>query len=101
MLYRLMSRTVFTVAHRVVCENKYGRQFHQSRQPDRWPCVVAKHEEACPVRAQLGQGKAIYNRSHPMLTDAEMEVLPARVISLEVSSPFIVENGLIRRAKIG
>src|SRR6266481_2584010 len=31
MLYRLMSRTVFAVAHRVVCENKYGRQFHQSR----------------------------------------------------------------------
>ena len=101
MFYRLMSRAVFAIAHRVVCENKNGRQFHQSRQPDRWPCIVAKDEEACPVRAQLGQGKAIYNRSHRMLADAEMEILPARVISLEVSCAFIVENGLIRRAKIG
>ena len=101
MFYRLMSRAVFAVAHRVVCENKNRWQFHQSRQPDRWPCIVAKDEERCSVRAQLGQGKAIYNRTHRMLADAEMEILPARVISLEVSSPFIVKNGLIRRAKIG
>src|SRR4029453_16975345 len=35
-----------------------------------------------------------------MLADAEMEILPAQIISLEVSSPFIVENGLVRWSKI-
>src|SRR6516164_8046907 len=31
MLDRLMGWTIFAVAHRVVCKNKDGRQFHQSR----------------------------------------------------------------------
>ena len=44
-------------------------------------------KKLAPYGAQLGQGKAIYNRSHRMLADAEMQILPARIISLEISCP--------------
>ncbi len=35
-----------------------------------------------------------------MLTDAEVEVLPARVISLEISCALIRQNSLVRWSKI-
>src|SRR6516162_6451688 len=101
MLYRLMSRAVFAVAHRVMCKNENGGQFHQSRQSDRRPRVVAKNEEGCSIRAQLGHRESVYNRTHCMLTDAEMEILTAQIIGLEVSRAVIVEDGLVRWAKIG
>src|SRR4029453_279970 len=65
-----------------------------------WPGVIAKDKEACSVRAKLGQRESVHNGTHRMLADAEMEILPAQIISLEVSSPFIVENGLVRWSKI-
>src|SRR5262249_29770358 len=100
MFYRLMSWTVFAIAHRVVCENKNGGKLHQSRQPDCWPCIVAKDEERCSVRTQLGQRKAIYNRTHRVLADAEVQIFPCPVIGLEVSRALVRESSLVRWSEI-
>src|SRR5262249_51248327 len=101
MLDRLMGRTVFAVAHRVVCENKYGREFHQSREPDRWPRIVAENEERRPESSELGEREPVHRCGHRMLADAEMQIFPCPVISLEVSRALEGQSGLVRRAKIG
>ena len=48
MLDRLVSRAVFSVAHGVVREHEDGGQFHQRREPDRRPRVVAEDKKVAP-----------------------------------------------------
>src|SRR5438874_8761538 len=100
MLYRLMGRAVFAITHRVVCEDKDGRELHQSREPNRWPRVVAEDEEGRAESAQLRQGEPVHNGGHRMLADAEMQVFPCRVIGLEVSRALVRQRRLVRRPKI-
>src|SRR5438094_693122 len=100
MLYRLMGRAVFAVAHRIVCEDKDARDLHQSRKPDRRPCVVAKDEEGRPESAELREREPVYSCSHRMLPNAEMQIFSRRVIGLEVSRALIREGSLVRRSEI-
>src|SRR5262252_4852942 len=100
MLDGLMGRAVFAIAHGVVCEDKEGRELHQSREPDRWPRVVAEDEEGRAESAELRQGEPIHNGSHRMLADAEMQVFPCRVIGLEVSRTLVRQRRLVRRSQI-
>ena len=100
MLYRLMGRAVFAVAHRVVREDKDARDLHQSRKPDRRPRVVAKDEEGRPESAELGEREPVYSCSHRMLPNAEMQIFSRRVIGLEVSRALIREGSLVRRSEI-
>src|SRR5215510_3473129 len=100
MLDGLMGRAVFAIAHRVVREDKDGRELHQRREPHRWPRVVAEDEEGRAERAELRQGEPVHNGGHGMLTDAEMQVFPCWVIGLEVSRTLICQRRLVRRSKI-
>src|SRR5262249_43156840 len=100
MLYRLMGRAVFAVAHRVVCEDKDSWELHHSREPDRWPRVVAEDEEGRAERAELRQGEPVDNGGHRVLADAEMQVFPRRVIGLEVFSALVRQRRLVRRSKV-
>src|SRR5215470_3255112 len=101
MLYWLMGRAVFAVAHGVVCEDKEGRKLHQRREPDRWPRVIAEDEEGRTESAQLRQGEPVHNGGHGMLADAKMQVFPCRVIGLEVSRTLVRQRRLVRRSQIG
>src|SRR5215831_7242604 len=100
MLYWLMGRTVFAIAHRVVCEDKEGRELHQRREPDRWPRVIAEDEEGRAERAELRQGEPVHNGGHGMLADAEMQVFSCRAMGLEISRALVRQRRLIRRPKI-
>src|SRR4029450_4900548 len=100
MLYWLMGRTVFAIAHRVVGEDKEGRELHQSREPDCWPCVVAEDEEGRTESAELRQGEPVHHGGHGMLADAEMQVFPCRALGLEVSRTLGRQRRLVRRSQI-
>src|SRR5438876_12375058 len=100
MLYGLMGRAVFAVAHGVVCEEKEGRELHQRREPDRWTRVVAEDEEGRAERAELRQGEPVHNGGHRMLADAEMQVFPCRALGREVSRALVRQRRLVRGAKI-
>src|SRR5215475_12308325 len=100
MLHWLMGRAVFAIAHGVVREDKDGRELHHSREPDRWPRVIAKDEEGRTESAELRQGEPVHNGGHGMLADAEMQVFPCRVIGLEVSRALVRQRRLVRRSQI-
>src|SRR6267154_953615 len=100
MLYRLVSRPVFSIAHRVVREHENGGQFHQRRQPDRRPRVVAEDEERRAVWSYLRAREPIQDGSHGVLTDAEVQVLSARVAGLKMPGPLISQKRFIRWAEI-
>src|SRR4029453_8363115 len=99
MLYWLMGRTVFAIAHRVVGEDKEGRKLHQRREPDRWPRVVAEDGEGRAESAELRQGEPVHHGGHRMLADAEMQVFPCRALGLEVSRALVCQRRLVRRSK--
>src|SRR5215510_10569038 len=100
MLHWLMGRAVFAIAHRVVSEDKDGRELHHSREPHRWPRIITEDEEGRAERAELRQGEPVHNGGHGMLTDAEMQVFPCRALGLEVSRALVGQRRLVRRSKI-
>src|SRR5271157_879025 len=87
--------------HRIVRENEDGRQFHERSQPDGWPRVIAKNEERSAESPKLSKRQSIHDRSHGMLTDAKMQVLPSGCLGLEVSCASKREGGLVRGPQVG
>src|SRR5215510_4693600 len=100
MLHWLMGRAVFAIAHRVVSEDKDGREFHQRREPDRWPRIIAEDEEGRAESAELRQREPVHNGGHGMLADAEMQVFPCRALGLEVSRTLVCQRRLVRGSQI-
>src|SRR5262245_8014956 len=100
MLHWLMGRAVFAIPHRVVREEKEGRELHQRREPDGWPRIIAEDEEGRAESAELREGEPIHNGGHGMLADAEMQVFPCRVSGLEVSRALVRQRRLVRGPKI-
>ena len=88
MLDRLVRWTVFAVAHGVMGEYEDGGQFHQRRESNGGPRIVAEDEESGAEGAQLGQCKPIDGGGHGVLADAEMQVLAAAIAGLEVARAF-------------
>src|SRR5205809_7412917 len=82
-------------------ENEECGQFHQRREPNCGPHVVAKDKEGRTEGPKLGERETVHSRSHSVLPDAVVQVLPLRGISLEISCTIIGEQGLIRRTQIG
>src|SRR5215470_14154823 len=100
MLDGLMGWAVFAITHRVVREDKDGRELHHSREPDRWPRIIAEDEEGRAESAELRQRESVHNGGHRMLTDAEMQVFPCWVIGLEVARALVCQRRLVRGSKI-
>src|SRR5882757_8276282 len=72
---RLVSRAVFSVAHGVMSENENRGQFHDRREPNGGSRVIAEDEKCRPKSSELGKRKAIYDCSHGMLPDTEVQIL--------------------------
>src|SRR5215471_10495875 len=100
MLDGLMGWAVFAITHGVVREDKDGRELHHSREPDRWPRIIAEDEEGCTESAEFRQREPVHNGGHGMLTDAEMQVFPCRALGLEVARTLVCQRCLIRGSKI-
>src|SRR5580700_2854983 len=100
MFHRLVGWTVFSIAHCFVCEDEDGGQLHKSREPDGGPGVITEDEERRTEGAELRQGEAIYDGSHGMFTDAEMQVLTARTFGLNTARALIGQCRFVRRPKI-
>ena len=96
----MVGRAILAVAHGVVREDEDRGQLHQRCQPDGGPCVVAKDEEGRAKSPDLGQHKPVHGRRHRVLADAEMQVLPARAVGLEISGAIEFEGGPVRRRQI-
>src|SRR5258705_2447480 len=96
----LVRRAIFAVAHRVVCEDKNGGQFHESREPDGGPSVVTENEKSCPETSQLGNGKSVHRGRHGVFADAEMQIPSTPAISLKISCSFKGEPSFVRRTEI-
>ena len=99
--YRLVSRAVLSVAHGVMSEHENGGQFHQRRQTDGRPEVIAEDKECRAEGPELGEGDPVHNRSHGVLPDAIVKVLPARGISLEISGALKGQESLVRWPQVG
>src|ERR1044071_9148331 len=101
MLYRLMGRAVFTVAHRIVRKDENRRKLHQSREPDRRPRVVTEDKERGAERAKLGQGESVHSGCHRVLADTEVQVFTGTIFGLEISRAGVRQSRLVRRSEIG
>ena len=101
LLDRLMRRPVLADADRIVREDVDDRQFHDRRQPDRRPAVVAEDEERRAVGPHLGQRHAVEDRAHGVLADAEVEVAAAVVAGLEIAGAVEGQQRLGRRGQVG
>jgi hypothetical protein len=83
---RLMRRTIFANADRVVREDVDVRQLRERGEPDRRPAVIREDHKRRAGRAEDAViADTIQNGAHPVLTDAEADV-PAVVLS-RVKSP--------------
>src|SRR6266545_3156179 len=75
LLDRLMRRSVFAQADRVVREHVDGREMRQRRQPNGWPHVVGEDQERSAERYEAAmEGDAVQHGAHRVLADAVMEV---------------------------
>src|SRR5438045_9775798 len=77
---RLMSRTVFSYADRVVRENVNVRQSRQRRQPNRGSGVIGKNKKGrarAPEKSMIGN--AVQDCAHPMLTNTNTNVAAALI----------------------
>ena len=101
MLHGLVSRSIFSVTHRIVSEHEDRRQFHQGREPDRRPLVVAEDEERRAVRPDLREGQPVQDGAHRVFADAEVQILPSRAIRLEMAGAFIGQQRLVRWSEVG
>ena len=101
LLHGLVGRTVFAVAHGVVREDEERGQFHQRREPDRRPRVVAEDEKRGPERPDLRQRQPVDDRRHGVLADPEVKVSAARTLRLEVAGVGKLQRGLVRGTEVG
>ena len=95
-----MRRPILADADRIVGEDPDHRQFHDRRQADRRPHIVAEDQEAGAIGAQHGQGQAIADGTHGVLANAEMQVAAAKVTRLEIARAFGRDQRLGGRRQI-
>src|SRR6266478_4691918 len=100
MLDRLMSRAIFTVAHRIMREYENGRQFHQGRKPNGRSRIINEDEESGPEAAQLGERHPVYDGTHRMLANPVMEISATIIVGLEMSCSFESQSSLVRRPEV-
>ena len=91
-----MSWAVLAVAHGIVRENENRRNFHEGRQADGWPHIVAEDEKRRTEGADFGQSQAVDDRRHAVLADAEVEVLASRSVGLEIAGTLELQGGFVR-----
>ena len=99
LLDRLVGRAVFAVAHGVVGEDENRGQLHQGREPNGGPRVVAEDEEGRAEGPELRERESVDDRRHRVLADAEMQVLSAGTVGLEISRTLERQRGLVRRCR--
>src|SRR6266853_2093305 len=100
MLHGLVSRSVFSVAHRIVSEDENRGQFHQGRKPDRRTGVIAEDKEGRAVGPDFRDGQPVEDGAHGVLPDAEVEIFSSRIIRLKVTGAFVCEESLVRWSEI-
>ena len=76
-------------------EDEDRGQFHERRQADGGPRIVAEDEEGRAECPELRQRQAVDDRHHGVLADAEMQVPAAGRLRLEVSGAFEFQHGLV------
>src|SRR5882724_8222311 len=77
MLNGLVSWAVLAVSHGVVCKNENTGQLHQGGKSDRRADIIAEYEEGRTKWPQLRKRHAIYDGTHRMFPDTEMQVSAA------------------------
>src|SRR5260370_1784091 len=100
MLQGLVSRPVFSVAHRMVSEDENRGQFHQGRKPDRRSGVIAEDKESRDVGPDFRDGQPVEGGAHGVLPDAEVKIFSSRIIRLKVTGAFVCEESLVRWSEI-
>ena len=77
---RLMRRSVFAQADRIVREDVNYRHLHEGCQANRRAHVVAEIEERAAEGPQLRDRHAIQRGTHGMFANAEMNIAPAVLV---------------------
>src|SRR5580700_4630026 len=94
MLDRLVRGTVLADADRIVREDEDNVNAHQRREPNRRPAVVGEDEETRTERDESTvEGDPVQDRTHRMLTDAEVEIASTIVVAGEVAAVLDVGEG--------
>ncbi len=80
MLHRLVSGTILTEKHRVVCPDPDARCPHERTEPNRPTHVVGELEKGCAKCPQpTVDGDPVDDGSHGVFTDPEPDVASRRV----------------------
>ena len=99
MLDRLMRRTVFADADRIVREDEDRGNLHDRGEPHRRAAVVAEDEERGAVAPQAAEDHAVDRGGHAVLADAEVEVAAAGVVGREVAAGFVEREQRLGRGR--
>src|SRR5437660_11519482 len=96
----LMRRSIFTQAHRIVCENIDDLHFRETSKANRWAHVIRKtHERAAERNQSAIQRHARHRRAHAMFAYPPMNYVATVTACLKIAAVFDV--GVIRHSKIG
>ncbi len=100
MFDRLVRRSIFAQAHRIVSEDVDNLNFRKTSEPNRWAHVIRETHERAAVRNQSAiQRHARHRRTHAMFANTPMNDAPIVTAGFEIAAVFDV--GVIRHAKIG
>src|SRR6476661_8947884 len=96
-----MRGTVFAEADGIVGPDIDCGNFHQGRQPDRGPHVVAEIEEGAAEGPDLRNRHAIQRGCHGVLAHPKVQVASAVAARLEVSGSFELEPRPVGTRQVG
>src|SRR5580704_7293746 len=99
LLHRLMGRTIFSNANRVVSKNVNHRNFHDRCETQRTSSIVAKDQKTGAKSSELSQCQSVQDRSHRMLANTEMNISPSKGIATNITGIRKGESRLGRRRR--
>src|SRR2546421_5228608 len=100
MLNRLVSRSIFTLADRIVRPDVDHWDFHECAEPDCRACVITEDQEPGAERPDFGKCHTIDDCAHGLLSDAKVEVPPGIVSCLKIATSFEGQARFGRRCQI-
>src|SRR4029078_1116630 len=80
MLDRLMRRSVFAEADRVMRHNVDDTLLHQRRKPDRWPAIVCENQKRAAVRNErTRESETVHRGRHAVRAYAVVHVVACEI----------------------
>src|SRR5467141_1243540 len=96
----LMSWAVLAQSNGIVRKHIDYRQFHQSTQAQRSAHVIDESKKARTEGSDFYQAHSVYDSTHGVFADAEMEIAGGIILRLEITGSFERKPGLSRGCQV-